>query len=342
MGIIEILWWRFFFTLTLTSLINLYKGHPNPMDYPKTNMIVLTAVLGTLTAMSTVFALRHLPIGEATLLLTTAPIFTVLLSYFFLQEKLLIWDIIALVTATLGVFFVAQPSVIFGSDSLTNQTPIFYISIVVALGRGFFKAAKYVSVSCTGVDVPTSVIVMCLSCLGFLVSTLFLIVSVCVEQIADRDMTKTWVHPSILNFTCLLMVGLMYCLQQLCVCKAMQYGQPGKTSLLKYLDVVLPFFFQFVIFREFPNTWTLVGCACIAISTVTVIIVKRVKPIRHVQFQDEPVSFGATKKVVETWQDEVITKDMSAPVATGGVLEMENAADQSSSQSLPRGQLTLK
>ena len=65
-------------------------------------------------------------------------------------------------------------------------------------GRGFFKAAKYVSVSCTGVDVPTSVIVMCLSCLGFLVSTLFLIVSVCVEQIADRDMTKTWVHPSIL------------------------------------------------------------------------------------------------------------------------------------------------
>jgi drug/metabolite transporter (DMT)-like permease len=51
------------------------------------------------------------------------------------------------------------------------------------------------------------------------------------------------------NFTCLLMVGLMYCLQQLCVCKAMQYGQPGKTSLLKYLDVVLPFLFQFVIFR---------------------------------------------------------------------------------------------
>ena len=54
------------------------------------------------------------------------------------------------------------------------------------------------AVSCTGVDVPTSVIVMCLSCLGFLVSTLFLIISVCVEQISDKDMNKTWVHPSIL------------------------------------------------------------------------------------------------------------------------------------------------
>ena len=43
-------------------------------------------------------------------------------------------DIIALGIATLGVFFVAQPSVIFGSDSVTNQTPILYVAIAVALG----------------------------------------------------------------------------------------------------------------------------------------------------------------------------------------------------------------
>lgn len=96
MPIIEILWWRFFFTLAITSFLNYYKGYPSPMDYPQTKMILLTAVLGTLTAISTVFTLRHLPIGEATLLLTTAPIFTVLLSYFVLKEQLLVWDYVSL------------------------------------------------------------------------------------------------------------------------------------------------------------------------------------------------------------------------------------------------------
>jgi drug/metabolite transporter (DMT)-like permease len=38
--------------------------------------------------------MKSITAGEATLLLTTAPIFTVVLSYFFLKEKLLIWLVI--------------------------------------------------------------------------------------------------------------------------------------------------------------------------------------------------------------------------------------------------------
>ena len=82
--------------------------------------------------------------------------------------------------------------------------------------------------------------------------------------------------------------------------------------------------------REFPNTWTLVGCACIAISTIIATLVKRVKPIRHVKFQDEAEIFGDTEGVVET-RDEAMIE--------GGPL---TGSDEDSSQILPGGKLTLK
>eukprot|EP00116_Pleurobrachia_bachei_P011959 sb/3472221/ len=162
------------------------------------------------------------------------------------------------------------------------------------------------------------VVVMWLPC-GYHVVT---ILTVLVESIADKDMKKTWTLPSILNFTYLWMVGLMYCLQQLSVCAAMQYGQPGKTSLLKYLDVILPFGFQFLIFREYPDVWTLIGCGCIALSTISVMMVKRVKPINHQEFTDEP-------DVMET-----VAREET-------VVTMENQEEEQRTE-IPKGHLQLQ
>merc|ERR1712176_1732169 len=97
------------------------------------------------TATCTVFALRNLPIGEATLLLTTAPVFTVILSSFILKEQLQITDILSLLIATGGVIFVAQPDFMFGGSDHGPRTPYFYLAIGAALARGFFKAAKFVA-----------------------------------------------------------------------------------------------------------------------------------------------------------------------------------------------------
>lgn len=292
--IIELLWWRFFFTLSCTVVINLINDYPSPLNVPNSRMVLLTAVLGTITASCTVFALRNLPIGEATLLLTTAPIFTVLLSSCILKERLIWTDFIALSLATVGVFFVAQPSFIFQPGGATAEDPstknkMFYIAIFVALGRGFFKAAKYVAVSCTGLDVPATVIVMSLSLLGFILSTILLIANTLGNVMRGLSMDKSWKNLDFENLWYLFIVGLTYCLQQVCVCAAMQFGKPAKTSLLKYFDVVLPFIFQLAIFRTYPDAWTLIGCVLIVLSTLSVICVGIYgrKSIPHQLFDNE-------------------------------------------------------
>ena len=79
------------------------------------------------------------------------------------------------------------------------------------------------------------------------------------------------------------------------------------------------------------------GCACIALSTVTVIIVKRVKPIKHVKFRDEPITLGETDEV-DSWDKEMVRGD----VAGSGALEVVEGVGHSSPSSLPTGHLTLK
>ena len=46
--IIELLWWRFFFTLSCTVVINLINDYPSPLNVPNSRMVLLTAVLGNL------------------------------------------------------------------------------------------------------------------------------------------------------------------------------------------------------------------------------------------------------------------------------------------------------
>lgn len=107
-----------------------------------------------------------MPIGEATLLLTTAPVFTVLLSSLILKEQLQLTDILSLVIATGGVIFVAQPDFLFGSRDHGHRSTLFYVAIAAALARGFFKAAKFVAVSVTNNATSTHVIVLYLSTMG--------------------------------------------------------------------------------------------------------------------------------------------------------------------------------
>ena len=107
-----------------------------------------------------------MPIGEATLLLTTAPVFTVLLSSFILKEQLQLSDFFSLLVATGGVIFVAQPDFLFGSKDHGTRSTLFYLAIAAALARGFFKAAKFVAVSVTSNATSTHVIVLYLSTMG--------------------------------------------------------------------------------------------------------------------------------------------------------------------------------
>lgn len=273
----EILWWRFFLCTVTCIFYNQFTAQPRlALTAWKDRQLLLSALFGTITASCTVFALRQLPIGEATLLLTTAPVFTVLLSSFFLKEQLQISDFASLIVATGGVIFVAQPDFLFGgSEHGPARTPIFYLAIAAALTRGFFKAAKYVAVSVTSNSTSVHVIVLYLSSMGLTALTLintYMALSASGEGVSKREFVGI---PTSSNFLFMLLMSSFYFLQQICVCTAMRYGKPAKTSLLKYFDIVLPFLFQVTIFKLYPNRWSLSGCALIMVSMLTVIIMPR-------------------------------------------------------------------
>lgn len=266
----QILWWRFCFTTMIVLIYNQFSARPGLVFSSwRDNKLLMSALFGTITASCTVFALRTLPIGEATLLLTTAPFFTVFLSSIFLDERLHATDYISLLAATLGVVLVAQPDFIFGAEEVDEtKSPLFYVAIGAALTRGFFKAAKFVAVSVTGNTVPTHVIVLYLSMMG-LVSTS------CTNAYLYMQKDIQFIMPCKMDMLYAILMSGCYFMQQLCVCQAMRYGKPAKASLLKYFDIVLPLIFQVTIFHQYPNLWSILGCSLIVAAMLTVLMVQR-------------------------------------------------------------------
>ena len=84
-------------------------------------------------------------------------------------------------------------------------------------------------------------------------------------------------------------------------------------------------------------TLKLLGCTCIAVSTVTVLLVKRIQPIRHVTFKDEveeaPTEGG---RVLADNTAGGVLRDNTAP------LEMENVEITENEVVMPKGKLQLE
>lgn len=49
--------------------------------------------------------------------------------------------------------------------------------------------------------------------------------------------------------------------------KALQIEKAGPVALMRTVDVLLAFIFQFIFFNRVPTLWTLGGALCIVVST---------------------------------------------------------------------------
>mmetsp|Transcript_15275 Transcript_15275/g.35536 ORF Transcript_15275/g.35536 Transcript_15275/m.35536 type:complete len:370 (+) Transcript_15275:111-1220(+) len=78
-------------------------------------------------------ALRRLPVGEATSVVFTAPVWTTILAYFFLGEKVTRYSLAATVLAVLGVSLIATGSASSSSTDSVSEAEAFAAGLDIAL-----------------------------------------------------------------------------------------------------------------------------------------------------------------------------------------------------------------
>ncbi|XP_023281822.1 solute carrier family 35 member G1 [Seriola lalandi dorsalis] len=262
---IEISAIRCFFQMLFVMPLLIYHktGFLGPRD--KRIFLVLRGFIGSNAMILLFYAVQQMPLADATVIMFSNPVFTSLLAWIFLKERCTIWDCVFTVFTITGVILIARPPFLFGGHlrgiegNYTN-----HIKGTIAAFAGAIAAAfTFVVLRKMGKSVHYYLSVWYYAVIGF------------IECIITVSVLGEWKIPFCGRDRWLLMlIAVLGIAGQSFLTKALQIEKAGPVALMRTVDVVLAFIFQFIFFNRAPTLWSLGGALCVVMSTSGVAVRK--------------------------------------------------------------------
>ena len=174
-----------------------------------------------------------------------APIFTTIMSIYFLSEKIGRYRWLAVLIGFLGVIIITQP----GISSLN----VYYIYPII-----FCIGMSYVAITIRQLSFTEPV---------WLISFYF---SVSISILGLLTIPYGWVMPSILDFILLCMVGLLGGTANLLLSQSYKLSEVSLVTPIKYLSLVFAIIFGYFIWSEIPTYKTLLGAFLVILSSLII------------------------------------------------------------------------
>jgi len=212
-------------------------------------LLLARGMTGSLALICVYYAVTTLPLAEATLLQYTYPVFTALLAFFLLKEKIQRSTLLCIVLSLLGLVVMVMPNL-----SVTSGATLPWFSVFVALLGALGSALAYVIVKRLSTTEDSSVIIFYFPLIALPLSLTLL--------------GDDFVMPNTEALLLLLFVGIFTQIGQVGITKAMQSEVATKVTAFSYVQVVFSIIFGFIIFNEVPSAWTLSGGALIIIGAL--------------------------------------------------------------------------
>ncbi|KAI3365258.1 hypothetical protein L3Q82_010350, partial [Scortum barcoo] len=255
---IEISAIRCFFQMLFTMPLLIYHktGFLGPRD--KRIYLVLRGFIGSNAMILLFYAVQQMPLADATVIMFSNPVFTSLLAWVFLKERCTIWDCVFTVFTLTGVILIARPPFLFGEHlrgiegNYTNHIKGTIAAFVGAIGAAF----TFVVLRKIGKSVHYYLSVWYYAVIGF------------IECIITISVLGEWKLPFCgRDRWMLVLIAILGIAGQTFLTKALQIEKAGPVALMRTIDVVLAFIFQFIFFNHAPTLWSLGGALCVVAST---------------------------------------------------------------------------
>lgn len=247
----------FFQMLFIAPLLIYHKtGFLGPRD--KRVYLLLRGFVGSNAMILLFYAVQQMPLADAIVIMFSNPVFTSLLAWIFLKERCTIWDCVFTVFTVTGVILIARPPFIFGEQlhgiegDYTNHVK----GAIAAFAGAIAAAFTLVVLRKIGKSVHYYLSVWYYAVIGF------------IECIITVSVLGEWKIPSCgRDRWMLILMALLGIAGQSFLTKALQNEKAGPVALMRTLDVVLAFIFQFIFFNQAPTLLSLGGALCIVAST---------------------------------------------------------------------------
>ena len=246
----------------------------NPISEPRYRKLLASrALVGCVGMTGNWYILSQLPLGDATVIIFTAPMFTLLLARCILKEKVS-WKMLSLVFLSgIGVILVARPTFLGFQSDVAPTYETLPREIVVAIGLVAALAS-----ACTNIlvrkltAVPAMVTVLWLMMAAFVIATP---VALCMSESKWPYESGQWMM--VLAIGCLGFSGQGFKTQGL------KWEQAGIGSMMRNLDLVLAFAFQVTLLGEEARAYSVIGASLTLLASIAMgwLKVKEKKRLRR-------------------------------------------------------------
>lgn len=226
----------------------------SPWSAPRRDLLILRGVLGFLGLSCFFYALTHLPLGDATVIMYINPMFVALLAAVVLRERVGAVEIGAVLVSLAGVVLVARPTLLFGAR---GGAPLDMVAVGVAFLAACFSAGAYTTVRALGGKVDPLVVVFYFP----LIAT-------------PAALPYAWPSlrwPTLYEWALLIGVGVFTQLAQIAMTRGLALERASRATSITYLQIVFAYCWGIVIFGEVPSWWSALGAALIMGSALAVV-----------------------------------------------------------------------
>ena len=227
-----------FFLIPREKYFNFYKTNRPMLHFKR-------CIAGLIAIVAIFIALRNLPLATVVSISFAAPIFTTILSIFFLSEKVGLYRWIAVVVGFVGILIISQP----GFTSFN----IYYIYPII-----FCLGLSYVAIAIKKLSSTEPVWLI-----GFYFSFSIMIISFFTFH-------QGWIIPKLLDLFLLSMVGILGGLANLWLTQSYKYSDVSLVTPIKYLALVFAILFGYIFWEEIPTIKTLMGAFLVIMSSVII------------------------------------------------------------------------
>jgi len=217
-------------------------------DFYKTDRFFLhlkRCISGLVAIVAIFIALRKLPLATVVSITFAAPIFTTIMSIYFLNEKVGLYRWLAVMVGFIGILIISEP----GYSSLN----IYYIFPII-----FCLGLSYVAIAIRQLSTTEPV---------WLIGLYF---SFSIMLMSFFTLPQGWIIPSLKDLFLLSMVGVLGGLANLWLTQSYKFSEVSLVTPLKYLALIFAIIFGYLFWNEVPTTKTLIGSLLVIISSIII------------------------------------------------------------------------
>ncbi len=212
-------------------------------------VLALRGVVGFIALFAEFFAIIHLPLADAIVILFAHPVLVAVLAWAVLREKVDMRSVLAILTSLLGVVVVCRPGFVFGNTG-SSLDPI---GVIVAL---------------VGVVVTSIAVVTVRSLAKTEHPAVVMVYPPIIIACATPFFSYNWLMPTSAEWAMMLGIALFMNAGQYYMTRGYAVESAVRISAVSCLEIVFATIWGVSFLAEIPDGWTIVGGAFIVLGTL--------------------------------------------------------------------------